>query len=98
MPTTFRAGFTLEATVVEALEHFLHPLTGGPAGQGWAFGRKPHKSDLYALLETLDGVDHVQSLEVKEEPDTATGTLQPDRFLVFSGAHKITLVMSVEEI
>lgn len=78
-------GVTVTATVVpasleladaagirarEALQRFLHPLTGGPHGQGWAFGRKPHRSDLFALLEGVDGVDHVQSLTVTHAPET----------------------------
>jgi hypothetical protein len=47
-----------------ALTRYLHPLTGGSGGDGWAFGRKPHDSDLFAVAEGVDGVDHVRSLEV----------------------------------
>ena len=54
-----------------ALERYLHPLTGGPGGRGWAFGRRPHGSDLSALLEGLSGVDHVRSLAVSYQPQTA---------------------------
>jgi hypothetical protein len=76
---------TVEATVVAtslevadevgarcrvALERFVHPLTGGPAGAGWAFGRKPHRSDLFALLEAVDGVGHVGALAVAHTPET----------------------------
>ena len=43
-----------------AIERFLHPLTGGPEGQGWEFGRKPHRSDLFALVMAVDGVDTVR--------------------------------------
>ncbi|WP_416978245.1 putative baseplate assembly protein [Streptomyces sp. T028] len=50
--------------VEQALERFLHPLTGGPDGAGWAFGRKPHRSDLYALIGAVDGVDHIPALTV----------------------------------
>jgi predicted phage baseplate assembly protein len=53
-----------------ALARFLHPLTGGPRGEGWAFGRKPHRSDLYALLEGVAGIDHVEALTVAHEPET----------------------------
>lgn len=54
-----------------ALRGYLHPLTGGPGGQGWAFGRRPRGSDLSALLEAVDGVDHVGSLSVSYLPQTA---------------------------
>jgi Baseplate J-like protein len=81
----------VEQTVRQKLAAFLHPLTGGLDGAGWDFGRKPHASDLYALIEAVPGVDHVHSLTIAETQDqpgvTATG-----RFLVFSGAHTISLL------
>jgi hypothetical protein len=55
---------TLERRVRERLDAFLHPLTGGPGGEGWWFGELPSRSELYAELELLDGVDHVESLSV----------------------------------
>jgi len=54
-----------------ALQRYLHPLTGGPDGQGWAFGHRPHGSDLSALLEAIGGVDHVRSLSVSYQPEIA---------------------------
>jgi predicted phage baseplate assembly protein len=53
-----------------ALDRYLHPLTGGPDGQGWAFGRKPHRSDLFAVAEAVQGVDHLRSLTVRYEPQS----------------------------
>ncbi|WP_405527467.1 putative baseplate assembly protein [Streptomyces canus] len=52
--------------IEQTLRRFLHPLTGGPDGTGWAFGRKPHRSDLYAVIEAVDGVDHVPALTVAQ--------------------------------
>ena len=54
----------IQARVEQVLDRFLHPLTGGPDGTGWAFGRKPHRSDMYAAVTAVDGVDHVRELEV----------------------------------
>jgi len=54
-----------------ALQGYLHPLTGGPNGQGWPFSQRPHGSELSALLEALDGVDHVHALTVTYQPQTA---------------------------
>jgi hypothetical protein len=51
-----------------ALARYLHPLTGGPDGRGWPFGQWPHESDLSAVLEAVDGVDHVRSLTVSYHP------------------------------
>jgi len=90
---SLEAGGEVELAVDQALTRFLHPLTGGLDGRGWDFGRKPHKSDLYALIEDVPGVDHVRLLVV-EERDDRTGLAPPDSaglFLVYSGAHSITL-------
>jgi hypothetical protein len=76
----------VELAVRDALESFLHPLSGGLDGRGWDFGRQPHRSDLYALLEAIDGIDYVRTLDV-----IANGPNQTDRFLVCSGNHRIDL-------
>ena len=56
-----------------ALAGYLHPLTGGPGGQGWPFGQWPHGSELSAVLEAVAGVDHVRSLTVSYQPQTGEG-------------------------
>ncbi|MDF0664876.1 MAG: baseplate J/gp47 family protein [Nitrospira sp.] len=45
--------------VVKSLRQFMHPLSGGRDGQGWPFGRNVYVSDIYALLDTLPGIDVV---------------------------------------
>lgn len=47
-----------------ALAGWLDPLRGGPAADGWPFGRDVHVSDLYAVLEAVPGVDHVADVRV----------------------------------
>jgi hypothetical protein len=81
----------VEQGVQQKLAAFLHPLTGGHDRGGWDFGRKPHRSDLYALIEAVPGVDHVRSLTITETEDQA-GVSATGRFLVFSGTHTTTLV------
>lgn len=44
------------------LTAFLHPLTGGPEGRGWRFGRDVHDSDLAGLLGGIEGLDAIPSL------------------------------------
>ena len=80
----------VEQAVHQKLADFLHPLTGGSQGTGWAFGRKPYKSDFYALIEAVQGVDHIRFLSVTETEDQA-GVINTDRFLVYSGEHIVTL-------
>ncbi len=88
-PVSLDAVDALQSAVLNALARFLHPLTGGPDGSGWDFGRRPHVSDLYALLESIEGVDHIRYLAVEED---RREPVRADRFLVFSGDHRITVV------
>ncbi|HOW46966.1 MAG TPA: putative baseplate assembly protein [Rubrivivax sp.] len=53
----------------QRLQQFLHPLHGGASGGGWAPGVRPHRSDLVALLGAVDGVQHVDALQLRvDEP------------------------------
>jgi hypothetical protein len=81
----------VEAALRDALSGFLHPLSGGPAGRGWDFGRRPHKSDLYALLEPVAGVSYIETLRVAETEDRPGASLT-GRSLVYSGRHRVGLV------
>lgn len=63
----------LRDRVVKALEDFLHPLKGGPDGEGWPFGGDVHVSELYELLESIPGVDYVPDLVLSSQcPPDAT--------------------------
>jgi hypothetical protein len=55
------AGPVLDA-MTAALRAFLHPLTGGPEGKGWPFGRDVFISDVASLLESIAGVDYVATV------------------------------------
>lgn len=57
----------VRARLVEALQCFFAPnASGGAAGsRGWAFGRPVHQSEVYAVLEGVAGVDHVESLSLR---------------------------------
>jgi predicted phage baseplate assembly protein len=46
------------------LFEFLNPLTGGPDGNGWPFGRDLFASDIMAALLTVPGVDFVRSVRL----------------------------------
>ena len=53
---------TVRETVIKAVRDFLHPTRGGDDGNGWPFGRSIFRSELYAIIEELPGVDHVREL------------------------------------
>jgi hypothetical protein len=91
--TTIDASSEVDGAVRKKLDAFFHPLTGGPEGNGWNFGRNVTASDVYALLEDIEGVDHIENLKF-----TLDGkTLQEDiveieeDFLVSNGTHSIDL-------
>jgi len=56
------AAGSLEQDALAALAAFLHPLTGGPDGQGWASGRGVYLSDVAEMLGRLPGLDYVEEL------------------------------------
>jgi hypothetical protein len=48
----------------DALGAFLDPLAGGVDGAGWPFGRALFRSELFRVLEGVDGIDHVAALQL----------------------------------
>ena len=85
-------GGLVVAAARAALAKFLHPLTGGPGGAGWPFGRDVYLADLAALLEALDGVDHVEELAlvVDGAPQGESVAVPGDR-LVAAGVLDVSL-------
>lgn len=45
---------------LEALYRYIHPLTGGPDGNGWPFERPLFVAEVYSLLQGIEGVDTVE--------------------------------------
>ncbi|CUR61783.1 hypothetical protein NOCA150083 [metagenome] len=60
------------AAARDAVDRFLHPVTGGPAGRGWPFGRPVRRSEVLQLLDQVPGVDRVEGLVLRREPDDGT--------------------------
>ena len=81
----------IKLAIVQALASYLHPLTGGSYGNGWDFGRYPHVSNVYALVETLPGVDHVRNLQLVPPEESDEVKKAGKYFLVYSGTHTINL-------
>ncbi|MGB7442567.1 MAG: putative baseplate assembly protein [Coleofasciculaceae cyanobacterium] len=88
-PVSFDNADILRNIVKQSLEAFLHPLTGG-TGEGWKFGRYPQPSDFYAIIQSIAGVDHVDSLEVEIAATEANSSLSADT-LIYSGNHVVNL-------
>ncbi len=99
VPRSLDVADAAKTAALQALTRFLHPLMGGPTGQGWSFGRRPHTSDLYAVLEAIAEIDHVTTLTISSIPglgDDPTVTPLPsdrlNRFLIYSGEHEVDLL------
>jgi predicted phage baseplate assembly protein len=82
------------ARVIAAVREFFDPLTGGPDGSGWPFGRDVYRTEVLQVLDGTEGVDHVLSLDITAEgrpPGCANVCLSPTD-LVLSGPHQIEVV------
>ncbi len=47
-----------------ALYRYLHPLSGGPHGQGWPFGRELFLPEVYALVQRVAEVDYIEEIKL----------------------------------
>lgn len=61
--------------VLAALDAFLHPLHGGPAGTGWPFGRDVMRTELLQVIDDVAGVDHVLALALVGPEGESCGNL-----------------------
>jgi hypothetical protein len=68
---------TVRQNVIKAVRDFLHPTRGGDDGHGWPFGRSIFRSELYAIIEGLPGVDHVRELLLLDSQDVHTRESAP---------------------
>ncbi len=78
--TSIDVASKVEREAIEKLNGFFHPLTGGPEGKGWEFGRDASVSDIYVLLEDIEGLDHVENLSLSSEDKTK----QPHKFKCYT--------------
>ena len=88
---------TVNDDVLRAVYDFLHPLTGGPDGGGWPFGRSVQSHEVQTALARIPGVDMSQELSLSLFPaDADTGRRSapvqrldlPPNGLVFSYEHQ----------
>lgn len=54
----------VEQEILARLYRFLNPLTGGPRGDGWPFGRELFLSDVYQSLQGTANVQFIRSVEL----------------------------------
>ncbi|HEU4593524.1 MAG TPA: putative baseplate assembly protein [Pyrinomonadaceae bacterium] len=94
---SFEVAGEAERRVREGIKNFLHPLTGGPAGEGWDFGRDLAASDLYLLLENIEEVDHVARLVLHSGAGSGERVEVAEDSLLSSGTHTVNVNVTGEE-
>ena len=90
-PTSIDLAPLAEREALDRLESFLHPLTGGTDGKGWEFGRLTCLSDIYALLEGIAEIDHVENVVTSMFEAEPGGRIAAPDALVCSGEHQVTI-------
>ncbi|HLL64139.1 MAG TPA: putative baseplate assembly protein [Micromonosporaceae bacterium] len=86
----------IESDAVTALFGYFNPLTGGPDGRGWPFGRPVQVGEVYAVLGRVGGIDFVdEAVLFRVNPVTGELSDPQDRIelepthLVFSVEHQV---------
>ena len=59
-----RQASQVKRQITNALDKFLHPLTGGPSAEGWELGRNVFASEIASVIHTVPGVDYLKSLQL----------------------------------
>jgi hypothetical protein len=87
----------VESQGVAALQRLLHPLDGGPEGRGWEFGRPIAASDVFAVLEAIRDVDHVENLvfHVPGRAGASAGVEIGPNELLAGGTHVLRITRQV---
>ncbi len=90
--TAWADAATTLAAARNALDAYLHPLTGGPEHRGWPFGRDVYRADILAVLDGVAGVASVTALELLDGQGRATcgNVCVAPTALVGAGAHELT--------
>jgi hypothetical protein len=61
-PSTHSSRIKLAELIVKRLNQYLNPYVGGPDESGWPFGRSISADELRGIIQTIPGVERVQSL------------------------------------
>lgn len=81
--------------VQKALEIFLDPLNGGNNGKGWPFGRSVYPSEIYQIIDKVEGVDYATGVSIDAEGQCQKiGDMIkiPPVALVYSGKHVVEII------
>jgi hypothetical protein len=87
----------VQAQVEAALNSYLHPLTGGPDGQGWPLGGDVLYSEVFRVVLQVAGVQTIEDLRIILEGERfgrcENATIEDD-YLVYSDGHDINVAFA----
>ena len=85
------ASGSLGADIRSAIDSFFDPLTGGPGGFGWPFGRDVYRTEVLERIAGVPGVDHVLELTIRsgDEAGGCDNICVGPAALVRAGEHTI---------
>ena len=87
----------VKTKVEAALTTYLHPLEGGPDGQGWPLGGDVIFSEIFRVMLQTEGVQEVEDFRIVVDGERfgrcENGTVE-DGFLVFSDGHEINVTFA----
>ena len=84
----------LPEMITTAINKFFDPITGGPDGTGWPFGRDVYRAEIMKVIGTVSGVDYIVSLALVVDggqPQCGNVCLGPT-WLVKAGTHQVSVV------
>lgn len=87
VPMAIERASATRAAVADRLAAYLHPLYGGPTRRGWPFDRLPYRSELFAVIQEVKGVQLVKELRIAASRETA------DKGPVLACPGKITVIL-----
>lgn len=86
---------TLSARAEEAIRDFLHPITGGPQGDGWPFGYPLLLADVHAVLQRIPGLSYVDVVRLIPV-DVVSGVRGAPAEIVQPGPHDLLFCVGNE--
>jgi len=88
----------VEAAALDALFQHLNPISGGPDGRGWPFGRPVQAGEIFSILQAVPGVELVEDVRIfGADPTTGSRGQATQRLevaansLVFSYEHQVRI-------
>jgi len=87
----------IKALIGQRIRDYFSALVGGAAGTGWPFGQAVYVSELYAMLDSLDGIDYVCPVRTQSgEQPVIRSTIQGRN--INENGHEVGLLLQPDEL